>query len=143
MNTMDAVQLDLFSADPNNCNMLLSEIGYGIKNDCGVFTENVLVFSEGNLMRNYLSVDLCADGDFILFEFSYLAGTYGCARPLCRPCHDCHRNNSALFLADCIYNVFQHSVVPYDKNLVNYPKETKELLKLCRKVCDRIAKEVI
>lgn len=34
-------------------------------------------------------------------------------------------------------------VVPYDKNLFNYPKETKDLLKLCRKVCDRIAKDVV
>ena len=140
---MDAVQLDFFSEDPNNRPMLLSAIGEGIKNDCGVFTENVLVFREGKLTRNYVSVNLCADGNFILFEFSYQAVNYGCGPPLCRPCHDCHRNNGASFLADCIYNVFQHSVVPYDKNLVNYPKETKELLKLCRKVCDRIAKEVI
>ena len=29
-----------------------------------------------------------------------------------------------------------------DKNLVNYPKETKELLKLCKRACDRIAKEI-
>ena len=140
---MDAVQLDLFSEEPNNYPMLLAAIGEGIKNDCGVFTENVLEFMEGNLMRNYVRVNLCADGDFILFEFSYLAGTYGCAHPLCQPCHNCHRNNSASFLADCIYNVFQHTVVLYDKNLVNCHKETKELLKLCRKVCDRIATEVI
>ncbi len=138
----DAVQLDFFSADPNNRPMLLSAIGEGIKNDCGVFTENVLEFREGKLAHNNVLVQLCADGDFILFEFSYQAGNYGCGHPLCRPCHDCHRNNSASFLADYIYNVFQYSVVPYDKNLVNYPKETKELLKLCRKVCDRIAAEV-
>lgn len=140
---LDAVQLDFFSADPNNRPMLLSAIGEGIRNDCGVFTKNVLEFMEGELMRNYVRVNLCADGNFILFEFSYQAGTYGCGHPLCRPCHYCHRNNSAQFLADCIYNDFQHSVVPYDKNLVNYPKETKELLKLCRKVCDRIATEVV
>lgn len=140
---LDAVQLDFFSADPNNRPMLLSAIGEGIRNDCGVFTKNVLEFMEGKLIRNYVRVNLCADGNFILFEFSYQAGTYGCGHPLCRPCHDCHRNNSAQFLAECIYNVFQHSVVPYDKNLVNYPKETKELLKLCRKVCDRIATEVV
>lgn len=114
----------------------------GIKNDCGVYTENVLEFREGKLTGVNVYVRLCAEGNFILFEFSYQTGTYGCGHPLCRPCHECHRANSAEFLAKCIYHDFQHSVVPYDKNLVNYPKETKELLKLCKKVCDRIAKEV-
>ena len=139
---MDAVQLDLFADDPNNRPMLLSAIGEGVQNDCGVYVENVLRFREGKLTGVYVDVDLCAEGDFIIFEFSYQAKDYGCGHPLCRPCHQCHRKNSASFLADCIYNDFQHSVVSYDKNLVNYPKETKELLKLCRKVCDRIAKEV-
>ena len=139
----DAVQLDFFSEDPNNRPMLLSHLGEGVQNDCGVYTENVLEFMEGKLSQNYVRVNLCAVGNFIIFEFSYQAKTYGCGHPLCRPCHECHRKNSASFLADCIYNDFQHSVVPYDKNLANYPKETKELLKLCRKVCDRIATEVI
>jgi hypothetical protein len=114
----------------------------GMQNENGVYVENVMEFLEGLMPHTYVCVKLCAEGNFILFEFSYQAGTYGCGHPLCRPCHDCHRANSAQFLAECIYNVFQHSVVPYDKNLVNYPKETKELLKLCRKACDRIAKEV-
>ena len=119
---MDAVQLDMFANDPNNRPMLLSAIGEGVKNDCGVYVENVFRFREGKLTGVYVDVYLCAEGDFIIFEFSYQAGNYGCGHPLCRP--------------------FQHSVVPYDSNLKNYPKETKELLKLCRKVCDRIAKEV-
>ena len=38
MNTMDAVQLDFFSADPNNRPMLLSAIGEGIRNDFSVHT---------------------------------------------------------------------------------------------------------
>ena len=37
---------------------------------------------------------------------------------------------------------FKNSVVPYDGNLTNYPKETKELLKLCKRACERIAKEI-
>ena len=114
----------------------------GMPNDCGVYTGNVYEFRDGLLPHNYVCVKLCAEGNFILFEFSYQTGTYGCGHPLCRPCHECHRSNSAAFLAECIYNVFQHGVVPYDKNLVNYPKETKELLKLCKKACERIAKEV-
>ena len=114
----------------------------GIKNDCGVYTENVLEFREGKLTGVNVEVNLCAEGNFILFEFSYQTGTYGCGHPLCRPCHECHRANSAEFLAEMILSSFKNSVVPYDKNLVNYPKETKELLKLCKKVCDRIAKEV-
>ena len=114
----------------------------GMRNACGVYTENVMEFREGLIPHNYVCVKLCAEGNFILFEFSYQTGTYGCGHPLCRPCNECHRANSAQFLAECIYNVFQHGVVPYDKNLVNYPKETKELLKLCKKACDRIAKEV-
>ena len=114
----------------------------GTKNDCGVYTGNVLEFRDGLLTHNYVCVKLCAEGNFIIFEFSYQTGTYGCGHPLCRPCHECHRNNSAEFLAEMIFSTFKNSVVPYDKNLVNYPKETKELLKLCKKVCDRIAKEV-
>lgn len=114
----------------------------GIQNDCGVYTENVLEFREGLLPHNYVCVKLCAEGNFILFEFSYQAGTYGCGHPLCRPCNECHRSNSAQFLAEIIFSTFKNSVVPYDKNLVNYPKETKELLKLCKKACDKIAKEV-
>jgi hypothetical protein len=139
---MDAVQLDMFADDPQNRPWLLSAIGEGVKNDCGVYTENVLEFREGLFHHNYVCVKLCAEGEFIIFEFSYKTGTYGCGHPLCRPCHQCHRSNSAPFLAECIYNVFQHGVVPYDSNLKNYPKETKELLKLCRKVCNNIAKEV-
>jgi hypothetical protein len=139
---MDAVQLDFFADDPNNRPMLLSALGDGIKNDCGVYVKNVLEFREGLLPHNYVCVRLCAEGDFIIYEFSYQAGDYGCGHPLCRPCHECHRKNSAHFLAECVYNDFLHGVVPYDKNLVNYPKDTKELLKLCRKLCDRIAKEV-
>jgi hypothetical protein len=114
----------------------------GIKNDCGVYTENVLEFREGLIPHNWVCVSLCAEGDFVLFEFSYQAGTYGCAHPLCRPCHECHRANSAKFLGDCIYNVFVNCVIPYDRNLTD-PKENKMLSRMCRKVCDKIAKEVV
>ena len=114
----------------------------GVQNDCGVYVENVFQFREGKLSGVYVEVDLCAEGDFVLYEFSYSTGTYGCGHPLCRPSFDCHRNNSSEFLAECIYNVFRNSVVPYDKNLVNYPKESKELIKLCKRACDRIAKEI-
>lgn len=139
---MEAVQLDFFADDPYNRPMLLSALGEGIQNDCGVYTENVLEFREGLLPHNYVCVKLCAVENFIIYEFSYQSGTYGCGHPLCRPCHECHRKNSSKFLAECIYSDFQHCVVPYDGNLKNYPKETKDLLKLCRKLCDRIAKEV-
>ena len=114
----------------------------GMQNENGVYVENVMEFREGKLSGVNVEVNLCAEGNFILFEFSYQTGTYGCGHPLCRPCHDCHRANSAQFLAECIFSSFKNSVVPYDKNLVNYPKETKELLKLCKKACERIAKEV-
>lgn len=139
---MDAVQLDFFADDPQNRPLLLSAIGEGVQNDCGVFTKNVLEFREGLLPHNYVCVKICAEGDFVIFEFSYQVGTYGCGHPLCRPCHDCHRNNSAEFLAEMIFSTFKNSVVPYDGNLKNYPKETNELLKLCKRACDRIAKEV-
>ena len=115
----------------------------GIQNACGVYTENVFEFREGLIPHNYVCVSLCAEGNFILFEFSYMTGTYGCGHPLCRPCHTCHRANSAAFLAEMIFSTFKNSVVPYDRNLKNYPKETKELLKLCKKACDRIAKEAL
>lgn len=112
----------------------------GVQNDCGVYVENVFRFREGKLSGVYVEVNICAEGDFVLYEFSYFTGKYGCGHPLCRPCLDCHRNNSAEFLAECIYNVFLNSVIPYDKNLA--PKESKELIKLCKKACDRIAKEI-
>ena len=107
-----------------------------------MYVENVMEFREGKLSGVNVEVNLCAEGNFVLFEFSYMTGTYGCGHPLCRPCHECHRNNSAQFLAEMIFSTFKNGVVPYDKNLVNYPKETKELLKLCKKACERIAKEV-
>ena len=114
----------------------------GMQNENGVYTENVLEFSEGKISGVYVEVNLCAEGDFVLFEFSYMTGIYGCGHPLCRPCHEYHRANSAEFLAEMVFSTFKNSVVPYDKNLVNYPKETKQLLKLCKKACERIAKEV-
>lgn len=114
----------------------------GVQNGYGVYVENVFRFREGKLSGVNIEVNLCAEGDFVLYEFSYFIGIYGCGHPLCRPCLDCHRSNSAEFLAECIYNVFLNSVIPYDKNLANYPKESKELIKLCKKACDRIAKEI-
>ena len=114
----------------------------GIQNKHGVYTENVMEFREGKLTGVNIEVNLCAEGEFILFEFSYSTSIYGCGQPLCRPCHECHRANSAQFLAEMVFSTFKNGVVPYDKNLVNYPKETKELLKLCKKACERIAKEV-
>lgn len=113
----------------------------GMQNENGVYTENVLEFCEGKLTGVNVEVKLCAEGKFILFEFSYNTGTYGCGHPLCRPCHECHRANSAEFLAEMIFSTFKNCVVPYDKNLTNYPKETKKLLELCKKACERIAKE--
>ena len=114
----------------------------GMQNKNGVYVENVMEFREGKLTGVNIEVQLCAEGNFVLFEFSYNTGTYGCGHPLCRPCHECHRVNSAEFLAEMIFSTFKNGVVPYDKNLVNYPNETKELLKLCKKACARIAKEV-
>ena len=116
---------------------------HGIQNDSGVYVDNVFRFREGKLSGVNIEVNLCAEGDFVLFEFSYMTGTYGCGHPLCRPCHECHRNNSADFLADTIFSTFRYNVVLYDENLKNYPKETKELLKLCKRACDRIEKEII
>ena len=114
----------------------------GMQNENGVYTENVMEFREGKLTGVNIEVELCAVDKNILFEFSYQTGTYGCGHPLCDGSHKCHRNNSAPFLAEMIFSTFKNGVVPYDKNLVNYPKQTKELLKLCKKACDRIAKEV-
>ena len=58
-----------------------------IQNDSGVYVENVFKFREGKLSGVYVEVNLCAEGDFVLFEFDYFTGTYGCGHPLCRPCH--------------------------------------------------------
>lgn len=114
----------------------------GIQNENGVYVDNVFRFRDGKLSGVNVDVNLCAEGNYILFEFDYSTGTYVVGHPLCRQCHECHRNNSADFLAEMIFETFKNSVVPYDKNLVNYPKESKELLKLCKRACDRIAKEI-
>ena len=114
----------------------------GMQNENGVYVENVFRFREGKLTGVNVEVELCAEGNFVLFEFSYNTRIYGCGRPLCRPCNECHRANSAEFLAEMIFSTFKNCVVPYDKNLTNYPKETKKLLELCKKACERIAKEV-
>ena len=115
----------------------------GVKNDCGVYTENVQEFREGLIPHNYVCVRLCAKGEFILFNFSYKNGTCRIGHPLCDDgAHICHRSNGATFLADCIFNVFKHGVIGYDRNLEGHDKAKAELVKLCRKACDRIAKEV-
>jgi hypothetical protein len=56
---MDAIQLDIFADDQQNRPRLLSAIGEGVKNYCGVYTENVLEFREGLLTHNYVCVKLC------------------------------------------------------------------------------------
>lgn len=114
----------------------------GMQNENGVYVENVMEFRDGKLTGVNIEVKLCAVDKNILFEFSYQTGTYGCGHPLWDGSHKCHRNNSADFLAEMIFNTFKNSVVPYDGNLKNYTKQTKELLKLCKKACDRIAMEV-
>lgn len=114
---------------------------HGVQNDSGVYVDNVFRFRESKLSGVNVEVELCAEGDRVLFEFSYFTGTYGCGHPLCRPCHECHRNNSAEFLAEMIFSTFK-TVVQSDRNMTNYTKETKELLKLCKRACDRIAKEI-
>ena len=114
----------------------------GIQNENDVYIENVFLFREGKLTSVYVDVNLCAEGDFILYEFDYSTGSYSCGHPLCWSSHECHRNNSAEFLAEMIFETFKNSVVRYDGNLKNYQKEKKELLKLCKRACDRIAKEI-
>lgn len=139
---MDNGQMDFLDALEGHGEWLLSSIPEGGKNDCGVFVDNVLEFMEGKLTKENVRIRLCRSGNFIYFEFDYNTSTYGCGHPLSIPCHSCHRGNSAKFLADCIYNVFVHGVVDYDKNLDNYKEGKKNLVALCRKACDRIAKEV-
>ena len=139
---MEAVQIDFLPLiiEAEHPQYLLNGKPAGT-NACGVFTENVLEFSEGKLTGPYVEVKLCADGDFILYEFSYMTKIYGCGHPLSRPCHECHRNNSAQFLAEMVFSSFKNCVLPYDRN-VQDKKEIAELVKLCRKACDRIAREV-
>ena len=50
----------------------------GVQNDCGVYVENVFRFREGKLSGVYVEVNLCAEGNFVLYEFSYFTGKYGC-----------------------------------------------------------------
>ena len=115
----------------------------GEKNDCGVYTKNVFRFLAGQYLKSYVEIKLCAVGDFVYFQYNYFVNLYGCGHPLCDESrHTCHRSNSAQFLADYIYDVFRNSIVNYDKNLDGKPKDIKELVKLCRKACDKICNEV-
>ena len=121
---------------------LLNE-AQGEKNDCGVYTKNVFCFLAGQYSKSYVEIELCAVGDFVYFNYSYSVNHYGCVHPLSDESrHTCHRSNNAYFLADCIYDVFRNSIVTYDKNLEDRPKDIKELVKLCRKACDKICNEV-
>lgn len=121
---------------------LLNE-AQGEKNDCGVYTKNVLLFMAGNFVKTYVEIKLCAVGNFVFFNYSYGVNNYGVCHPLSDESkHTCHRLNRASFLADCIYNDFRNSIVTYDKNLEGRPKDIKELVKLCRKACDKICDEV-
>lgn len=115
----------------------------GEKNDCGVYTKNVLRFMAGQYSKSYVEIKLCAVVDLVYFQYNYFVNLYGCGHPLSDESkHVCHRSNSAQFLADRIYDVFRNSVVTYDKNLEERPKDIKELVKLCRKACDKICNEV-
>lgn len=139
---MDNGQMDFFDTLEGRGGWLLSNIPEGGKNDCGVFVDNVLKFREGKMTRDNIEIKLCKSGNYVYYEFDYSVGTYGCGHPLSLPCHSCHRANSPHFLADAIYNVFVNGVLGYDRNLDNYKEGKKNLVALCRKACDRIAKDV-
>lgn len=136
-------QMDLFADDPKFRPWLLSGIDEGRTNEHGVVTENVLTFFEGCLSKKYVKINMARIGNYAIFEFEYFYKTYGTSHPLCRPCHSCHRNNTAQTLADSIYDVFVNSVLGHDKNFfLDERGGKKELSALCRKACDRIAKEL-
>lgn len=139
---MDAVQLDIFANDSTARPWLLAGIGEGVMNDHDVYVDNVLKFLEGKLSRTYVEIKMCRVGEFILYEFDYMTGCgYGSESPLGEPCFKCHRNNGVETLANAIYDTFVHSVLGYDRNIRN-AGNSRELQKLCRKACDRIATEV-
>lgn len=139
---MDNGQMDMLDLLEGHGEWLLSNIPEGGKNDCGVFVDNVLKFREGKLTRDNIEIKLCRFGKYIYYEFDYMVGTYGSGSPINEQSFNCHRNNTIKTLVDAIYNDFIHSVCGYDRNLDNYKEGKKKLVALCRKACDRIAKEV-
>lgn len=133
-------QMSFLDALDGHDGWLLSGHPDGTRNENGVIVKGVLEFMEGSLTRDNVRIELCKSGNFILFEFGYFTGTYGVGHPLVEPCPRCHRNNSPVFLSDAIYDTFMHSYISQDRNID--AKARKTLTALCRKACDRIAKEV-
>ena len=54
----NAVQLDFFSEDPNNRPMLLSHVGEGVQNDCGM-----KYYNEAILLNPIASASMRAEGN--------------------------------------------------------------------------------
>lgn len=114
-------------------------------NDCGVYVHGTHEIYSGtyNEFPN-IDVKMARVGDKVLFEFDYNTGAennmYGCGHPLSEPCHSCHRNNSAEFVAKAIVDTFVNSVIPYDKNLTQ--KSRTELVKTIKKMEKQISEEL-
>ena len=131
---------NLYEWEGHDGSWILEGFDEGVENDCGVYTENVYKFKEAD-KRGYVEIELCKDGGFILYEFTYMIGNYGHASPLSRPCFSCHRQNSIRFLCEQIYRSFAFSVLGADHN-VDDLKDHQKLLSLCLKCTSRIEKEL-
>lgn len=138
---MDVEQHNLYEWEGSDEPWILQGYDEGVKNENGVYVENVYTFFEGKLTKNYVEIKLCKEGGFILYEFSYMIGNYGKASPLCKPCFSCHRQNSRKFLAEQVYRSFSFSVLGADRNVKNNGSQ-KTLLNLCLKACARIRDEL-
>lgn len=106
-----------------------------IKNDCGVFVENVLKFNAGKLTSDNVEVKIALCGKTCYFDFGYTSAkdnSYGHYSPLDEMSHSFHRNNTAENVRVFIVNTFEHSVLYNDRN-VSKPQK-KKLLDMMKKL---------
>ena len=135
---MDAVQLDLFAElEPKKA--WLFEGMASEKNDCEVFTENVIELKKGSYKSFSVELSIAAYRNHIFYDFGFesaMDSHYSSFSPLNEQSPQCHRNNSIEFLQTCILGSFKQRL-NNNRNLCN--KSRTEIYKLMEKLVKEVA----
>ena len=110
-----------------------------VKNDCGVYTKNILEYRAGNFTGDYVEVNIALDGKTCYYDYSYSSANdsnYGHGSPLDESSFSFHRNNRAENVRKFIVDTFEHSVLKNDNNVCK-PQKAK-LLNMMMKLVKEI-----
>ena len=112
-----------------------------LKNENGVYTENVKKYKAGTWSKWSVELTIAADGIKVYYEYGLTNGLidnyYMHYTPLDEYSRWCNRNNTVENLREFIANSFANSVLPNDRNLSE--RSRRELDKLMRKLVKEIA----